>query len=601
MPATFLFKLRSNIDLDGDLALARLELESLLSEARPVRDLDEIVQEYPILETLEGGAAIRAYLRPGDIKAYVARSSLMCLPQLVRRLAFFQTIYAMLPGKLPNGLTDGIENVLSIRQNENYTLLVAIPHYALMELADIVARRSVDAEINQNLDGLLAYLLGSDVSEAVARLAKTALNAKITSGLLTHDLHYYKAKFFPRMARSVLTICASRTDAGAPRVLDPFVGSGTTLMEAALLGMASEGLDIDPLSVLIANQKLAALHLEANIVSQQATKLREYIAMGQGGGVLSLPPRLTFPRWLLRKFGSGKKYSHETMEIILEEIRVSQAAIQKCDPTFHALFSVLLSDAIARKLKFRFLGTGVGRFSLSVTKRPVLTVFEANVCSLTKKLRVWVWLCDRLGLLLSPAAACRGDARAIQGTVNKSYDIVLTSPPYLPAASGRESYAKGRTPSLLALGLASPAEVDALDISAVGGMEGPFEVASLTAREQELVLWLQEDDMRSNKAAPTSRYFLDIRRALEEMLFVLTPGGCAAVVTGKRSVFYRFSTREILYVAESANLLAEEAELAGFEIVDSIDLALRKANLNARPRSLDDYYETILVLRKLPL
>ena len=79
---------------------------------------------------------------------------------------------------------------------------------------------------------------------------------------------------------------------------------------------------------------------------------------------------------------------------------------------------------------------------------------------------------------------------------------------------------------------------------------------------------------------------------------MLAPGGYAAVVTGKRSTFYRFSTREVLYIAESAELLTEEAQLAGFEIVESVDLALRKANINARPRSLDDYYETVLLLHK---
>jgi hypothetical protein len=470
-----------------------------------------------------------------------------------------------------------------------------------MELADIVSRRSAEADIEDNLNGLRAYLVGTNLSGSARRLAEAALSAKISSGLLTHDVHYYKAKFFPRLARAVLNICRSRTGLESPRVLDPFVGSGTTLLEASLLGMPSVGLDIDPLSVLITEQKLAALHFDADEVAQEAAHVSWTIATGQGGDGLVLPPRLVFPEWLVRKFGSNQKYSLQELEAILDDIRIVQAAIQKGDPAFHPIFSILLSDAIARKLKFRFLGTGVGRFSLNVTKRPLLAVFAANVSKLDKKLRGWAWLRESLGVRLSSAIACEGDARELREVINGGYHIVLTSPPYLPAASGRESYARSRAPSLLALGLASPAEVDALDSQAVGAMEGDFTIDTLMPGARDLVLWLHGDQTRAIKAAPISRYFMDMRRTFEEMFAVLAPGGYAAVVTGKRSTFYRFSTREVLYIAESAELLAEEAQLTGFEIVETVDLALRKANVNARPRSLDDYYETVLLLHKSPL
>lgn len=599
--ATYLFKLRSNIDLDGDLALAQLEMESLLPGVRPVRDVDEIVHRHPVLGELHGGAAIHAYLRAGDVKAYLSHASVDCLPALVRQLTFVQTIYVFLHGESPASATGGIEDVASIHRGRGDTLLVAVPHYALMELADIVARRSAGDNVESNLDSLLLYLLGSDSSGHSRRLGEMALSAKITSGLLTHDLHYYKAKFFPRLARALLTICGSRTGIASPRVLDPFVGSGTTLLEAALLGMPSEGLDIDPLSVLIAKQKLGALYLDVSAADLQARHLSERLEVGRVNDTRGLPPRVSFPLWLLRKFGEGQKHSHQELEAILDDIQTAQAAVQQCAPAFRPILSVLLSDAIARKLRFRFLGTGVGRFSLSLTNRPVLAVFEANIERLRQKLRAWGWLKARCGLVLAPSGVRRGDARDVHSVVDGSHDVVLTSPPYLPAASGRESYARSRTPSLLALGLATPEDVDVLDGRAVGAMEGNLAIDALAPGARELVLWLQDDPVRAIKAAPTSRYFLDMRRALQGISATLAPGGYAAVVTGKRSLFYRFSTREVLYTAESAELLAEEAVLAGFEVVESVDVPLRKANVNARPRSLDAYYETILMLRKSPL
>jgi ubiquinone/menaquinone biosynthesis C-methylase UbiE len=89
-----------------------------------------------------------------------------------------------------------------------------------------------------------------------------------------------------------------------------------------------------------------------------------------------------------------------------------------------------------------------------------------------------------------------------------------------------------------------------------------------------------------------------MRQALTEMGRVLLPGGRAVVVTGKQSTFYRFATREALYVVPAAAILAEEAERAGFEVSALHDIQLKKANMNARPRSLDDYYETLIMLRR---
>jgi tRNA G10 N-methylase Trm11 len=76
--------------------------------------------------------------------------------------------------------------------------------------------------------------------------------AKLTTGHLFHGLHVYKAKFFPRMVRTLLNLYAPSPSA---RVLDPFAGSGTALTEASVMGLPSAGVDIDPLSVLIAQAK----------------------------------------------------------------------------------------------------------------------------------------------------------------------------------------------------------------------------------------------------------------------------------------------------------------------------------------------------------
>lgn len=67
----------------------------------------------------------------------------------------------------------------------------------------------------------------------------------------THGIHRYPAKFIPQIPRFCLE---SFSDVGDD-VLDPFMGSGTTLLESYILGRNSYGIDIHPLAQLIAKVK----------------------------------------------------------------------------------------------------------------------------------------------------------------------------------------------------------------------------------------------------------------------------------------------------------------------------------------------------------
>ncbi|MCX8012514.1 MAG: DNA methyltransferase, partial [Desulfobacterota bacterium] len=69
---------------------------------------------------------------------------------------------------------------------------------------------------------------------------------------LTHWIYPYKGKFHPQMIRALLNIIGVKA---GDTILDPFVGSGTTALEAQLLGINCVGIDISPLCVLQAKVK----------------------------------------------------------------------------------------------------------------------------------------------------------------------------------------------------------------------------------------------------------------------------------------------------------------------------------------------------------
>src|SRR5205814_1650952 len=63
-----------------------------------------------------------------------------------------------------------------------------------------------------------------------------------------HGLHDFRGKFNPQIVRAIGNLLA--LDEGAC-VLDPFCGSGTTLLEGAHIGWNVAGVDLNPLVVLI--------------------------------------------------------------------------------------------------------------------------------------------------------------------------------------------------------------------------------------------------------------------------------------------------------------------------------------------------------------
>lgn len=74
---------------------------------------------------------------------------------------------------------------------------------------------------------------------------------------LTHWIYPFRGKFHPQMVRALLNIVGARESS---LVLDPYVGSGTTALEASLLGMRFVGIDISPLCVLLGRVKVQSIY-----------------------------------------------------------------------------------------------------------------------------------------------------------------------------------------------------------------------------------------------------------------------------------------------------------------------------------------------------
>lgn len=74
----------------------------------------------------------------------------------------------------------------------------------------------------------------------------------------THGFHKYPAKFIPQLAKRCITNLTKKDEI----ICDPFMGCGTTLIEALVSGRKAVGVDINPIAWLISKAKTTPINPE---------------------------------------------------------------------------------------------------------------------------------------------------------------------------------------------------------------------------------------------------------------------------------------------------------------------------------------------------
>ncbi len=87
---------------------------------------------------------------------------------------------------------------------------------------------------------------------------------------LTHWIYPYKGKFHPQMIRALLNYMQINS---GETIFDPFIGSGTSALEAQLLGINCVGVDISEVCYLVSSVKTNSF----NFVSQLKLQLEDFI------------------------------------------------------------------------------------------------------------------------------------------------------------------------------------------------------------------------------------------------------------------------------------------------------------------------------------
>jgi DNA modification methylase len=265
---------------------------------------------------------------------------------------------------------------------------------AVFEMNDEFSSFSLlDVEDDERLKRRLAYfqtIRGENTDYVyISRKNRT----RSVNQYLTHWIYPYKGKFHPQLVRAALNIIGLEP---GETVLDPFVGSGTTALEAQLLGINCVGFDASPLCVLQSRVKTAS--------HEVVDKIRE-------------------------RCGELRRVNRANMSLEEATSAVSADTDQRVADFFRLAQLVALSDSVRRR-------KDVAAALASKTELMVQSVTDYD------QIR------KDLSLALGRATIERGDARTLPVRDN-SIDGIVTSPPYAIALD----YIKNDAHALQALGL----------------------------------------------------------------------------------------------------------------------------------------------------
>lgn len=380
-----------------------------------------------------------------------------------------------------------------------------------------------------------------------------------------HGLHEYKGKFNPQIAKAILNIFSANPGQVA---IDPFCGSGTSLVECAHLGISAVGTDINPLAVFIANAKLQSLGIPAEQLLHDAA--------------LCLAKAKHSRRSLMLDNERGEYLRSWFPADYLQDIEGLRLAIESYDGVGSQVLLVIASNLLRDYSLQEPHDLRIRRRKSPFPDRPFFQAYEEAVHAFATRL---LDAQQTLGVIEAKQRAIHVDCKrapehpALQPG---AFDLALTSPPYATALP----YIDTQRLSLVWLGLLAPSDILSLEAELVGSREirGQSKKALLAAldvndaqlpdAEAELCVRLQhtlsESDGFRRQLVPRLLYryfsgmsdaFSSVRRLVKvNAPFGLIVGGNHTVLGGTR---FDINTPQHL-----ANLAAAQ----GWQHVETIPL-----------------------------
>ena len=394
--------------------------------------------------------------------------------------------------------------------------------------------------------------------------AKRAPRARFTFHGNVRDTRYGWLRLTPAYSvHLVRELLDARARPELP-VLDPFCGTGTTLLACAERGIACTTLDVNPFLVWLARAKVAKYSPSALSQAQNLIAEMSRAALGRGNAPW-LPALFQIEKWWDRPTLHALGRAHAA----LQESNASKPAQDLAKLAFcRSLIAAANVSFGHQSMSFAETGAAPKRAAQQVSQallRAFAPIASAAASALPK----------------SDARALLGDSRrAADFTGDLRFGTVITSPPYV----NRMSYVRELRPYMYWLGFLEQArDAGELDWQAIGGTWGAatsrvavWESAGkvpLTGLDTLVAQIATHSDVLSRYVL---KYFVDMLSHVRSVSRMMARGGRVHYVVGNSKFF------DALVPAE--RLFAEIFELSGFR-----DARVQELRKRTSKRELYEY------------
>jgi len=413
--------------------------------------------------------------------------------------------------------------------------------------------------------------------ENLHRTVRGRTTKRQSTRFLVHGLHEYKGKFNPQLARSLVNV----VDPSCTGLLDPYCGSGTTLVEGLRLGLDVGGIDKNPLAAWLTKIKIDVLRASGrtDLADQHhvlAAKVSQAMEIAQRRGRAETPAhvgsrdeeylRHWFPEPVLAALWIGLTICDTERSVTADVVRLTISSLVR------SVSWQMPEDLRVRRRNEDWTPPQVSGMFSDASSRANLALREvAGGAPIPEALQ----------------ATTRCGSSQEQGTVQTVVPggrrLVVTSPPYATALP----YIDTDRLSIILLGLGKASDLRRLEQDLTGSREWNTAAAkgwtaawrenrdSLPDALLDLLGVIDQTNSRTDAgfrraAVPALlyRYFSQIGETLTTLTRVLRPGERAVFVvgsnrTGKGTDAINIATPE---------LLGSVAEAKGFDVDEIIPL-----------------------------
>jgi len=356
---------------------------------------------------------------------------------------------------------------------------------------------------------------------------------------LSHKAHSFPAKFPPQLPRKFIVELTKPGDI----ILDPMMGSGTTLLEAYIQGRQAIGFDIDPLAMLLTQVKIECYN------AAELSTIGECI-LKEAKKVFHLYPNLLNAEKTRRFDAKTIEFLdywfavEVQLELLALLMEIEKIEITKTRDFFKLIFSSIiitktggvslaLDLAHTRPHKAKTVFSKNGKILVgneNEEKRHLIKTLRSPLDEFEKKLNQ-----NLRGIMqLAPSnlsPRINFGSSQFLALQSNSVDLVVTSPPY---ASNAIDYMRAHKFSLVWFGY--PIDTLTKKRKTYIGSEGFADLPPIELPEKVESLVAEINQKSKSKGVSLRRYYVEMTLVLQEMFRVLKSEKVAIMVVGNSTL-----------------------------------------------------------------